>query len=272
VEQLAHGNQRWLEGQPSFRPPSEPIRTRDYDVALIADDTTVKRFVLEHHYEGSYPSARVRIGLYRHGELVGVAVFSTPGQPLVLTNVFPTLPTAALAELGRFVLLDEVPGNGETWFLGQAFRLLRERGYLGIVSFSDPVARPSPTGEIVFPGHIGTIYQAHNAVYLGRSTPQTKRLFPDGRIYSQRAKSKARNGESGAGYASAILERYGAPAAPDDPEARRAWVAEWVPKLTRPFRHRGCYRYAWTLNRRYRHLLATPDAASQPYPKTTVRR
>lgn len=37
-------------------------------------------------------------------------------------------------------------------------------------------------GALVFGGHIGTISQAHNAVYLGRGTARTHRLLPDGTV------------------------------------------------------------------------------------------
>ncbi len=35
-------------------------------------------------------------------------------------------------ELGRFVLLDSVPANGESFFLGQCFTLLRREGLAGV--------------------------------------------------------------------------------------------------------------------------------------------
>lgn len=51
------------------------------------------------------PAPRHRIGHYRRGELVGVAVFSHPCSDAVLTNVFDA-PATLSVELGRFVLLD----------------------------------------------------------------------------------------------------------------------------------------------------------------------
>lgn len=281
MDELALGNQRWLGGRESYRPSGEVIAPREYDVALVEDDATAKRFVLEHHYSGAYVAARERVGLYRRGRLVGVAVVSVPMHAKVLTNVFPGVSVDALGELGRFVLVDEVPGNGESWFLARAFELLRGRGYVGLVSFSDPQSRTTAAGEVVHAGHVGCIYQATNARYLGRGDARTLRLLPDARVFSNRAASKIRNGERGKGYAGRILERYGAPPAPEDPDERRAWMAEWVAKLTRPQRHRGNYRYSWVLNRRYRHLLEEPrddePAAArqrfkpQPYPKTIDR-
>ena len=62
----------------------------------------------------------------KHAVLQGVAVFSHPCNDRVLTSVFPGRATDSV-ELGRFVLLDEVPGNGETWMLFHAWRPARYR-------------------------------------------------------------------------------------------------------------------------------------------------
>lgn len=249
--------QRWLFGRDSYRPAGEPINTRDYDVADIAGDVEAKQFVLAHHYSGTYPAARFRCGLYRHGQLVGVAVFSHPCHERVLTSVFPGDALTSV-ELGRFVLLQDVPANGETWMLGQCFRSLRARGIRGVVSFSDPMSRTSADGRRVFPGHIGTIYQAHNGQYTGRATPRTLRLLPDGTVMSARALQKIRTGDRGWRYAAAQLETAGAPALSGD---RREWLRAAL-AVTRPVRHRGNHRYAWALDRRSQIALA-----SFPYPK-----
>jgi hypothetical protein len=157
-------------------------------------------------------------------------------------------------ELGRFVLLDDVPGNGETWFLARTFKMMREMGFLGIVSFSDPVQRMNRHGHLVFPGHLGIIYQAANAAYLGRSTPRTLTLLPDGQVFSDRAASKVRDCEQGVEYAVACLVRHGATPPPrtDDRFTLRLWLALWRPQLCRPLRHHGNHRYAWGLDRRVR--------------------
>jgi len=110
-------NQRWNRGRASYRPPQETIRKSDYEIGEIADDRTARDFVVEHHYSRSVPAMRFRAGLYRHGTLVGVAIFSHPCSDAVLTNVFP-LPVRSAVELGRFVLTDEEPGNAETFCSG----------------------------------------------------------------------------------------------------------------------------------------------------------
>lgn len=256
-------NQRWLFGRDSYRAPEERIDPSEYDVVSIAGDTIPKRFVLEHHYSGSYPSARYRFGLYRGDTLAGVAVFSHPCRNEVLTSVFPGEPTDSV-ELGRFVLLEEVKGNGETWFLARCFEQLRREGLRGVVSFSDPLPRVDiTTRRVVFPGHIGTIYQAHNAVYAGRATARTIRVLPDGRVLSDRALSKIRQGDKGWRYAAALLERAGAPPCDGD---RLAWLRQWLPAVTRPTRHPGNHRYAWKLSKRTA-MTVVPAA----YPKLVDR-
>lgn len=252
-------NQRWHQGRASYRPAGEVIRTSDYDVAEIAADSIAKAFVLRHHYSGTYPAARFRFGLYRRGELAGVAVFSVPCHAAVLTNVFPG-DFRDSAELGRFVLLDEVPGNGETWFLARCFEQLRGR-LVGVVSYSDPCPRTAADGSIVFPGHVGTIYQAFNGAYLGRGRARTLRLLMDGRVFSERAITKIRAQDRGWRYAAARLEAAGA--APLGSLTPSEWLATWLPRVTRPLKSLGNHRYAWGLTRRAQRALP----ASRPFPK-----
>lgn len=259
--------QRWLFRKDRYRPAGEPIDAHEYEVAPIDDDATAKGFVLEHHYSGTYPAARFRSGLYnRYGTLVGVAVFSHPCRDSVLTSVFPGRATDAV-ELGRFVLTNDVPANGETWFLGQAFAHLRREGLRGVVSFSDPFPRTDEHGHRVFPGHIGTIYQAHNAVYTGRATARTLRLLPKGQVLSDRAIQKIRRAERGWSYAVEQLVRAGAKLDADltIERERQAWLARTLKALTRTVRHPGNHRYAWALNRRVSVALPT-----LPYPKAVL--
>lgn len=255
-------NQRWNGGRDSYRPAGEVINPSEYDVAPIRTDSVAKAFILEHHYSGSYPAARFRHGLYRHGELVGVAVFSHPCSNRVLTKVFPLKDAKDAVELGRLVLLDEVPGNGESFFVAQAFRLLRQEGIAGVVSFSDPVRRTTADGTVVLPGHVGTIYQALSATYLGRGDGRLLKILPDGTSFNHRAEQKIRRREQGWRYAAARLEAFGADPLTESVDSA-AWLETWLPQLTRPLRHRGNHKYAWGFHRTMRKALPL----SRQYPK-----
>jgi len=257
------GCQRWLERKALYRRIGEAFRASAFVVEELVGDTTAKQFVIEHHYSASYPAARFRFGLYERGTLVGVAVFSHPCRNEVLTSVFPGDPMQS-AELGRFVLLDRVPGNGESWFLARCLEALAGR-LRGVVSFSDPVPRQALDGRTVMPGHVGVIYQASNATYCGRSTARTLRLLPDGSVFSDRAAQKIRKLERGWEYAAAQLVAHGADARHGDP---REWLRWWLPRVTRTFRHPGNHRYAFGLRRSVKRSLP----ASLPYPKAIERR
>ncbi len=253
-------NQRWREKRDSYRPAGEVIRTADYDVESIPGDKVAREFIERHHYSGRYVAARRRFGYYRKGELVGVAVFSVPCSPAVLTNVFPGDWRASL-ELGRFVLLDEVPGNGESHFLGKCLSTLHRDGFIGVVSFSDPVQRTTADGRRIFPGHVGTIYQASNARFVGLGRARTLRLLPDGTVFSERAINKIRKQESGWKYCVRQLEEHGAdPLGATEPAE---WLKLAVQAVTRPLRHGGNYKYAFPLDR----ALKRRFKASLPYPK-----
>lgn len=255
--------QRWRARRDTYRPAGEVIDVSRYEVAPMRGDREARAFVEAHHYSGTFPAARFRFGLYRGGDLVGVAVYSHPCNDLALKPL-PGGPGPNV-ELGRFVLLDDVPANGETWFLARTFELLRREHLEGIVSFSDPVARRTEAGAVVFGGHVGTIYQSHNATYLGRSRPSSLRLLPDGRVLHARGVAKVRGKEVGWRYVvGGLVERYGVEAPTDESEAGlRAWIDATLPLLTRRLRHGGNHKYVWALDRRIRKHLPR----SQAYPK-----
>lgn len=258
--------QRWKCRRDSYRPAGEVIDTASYGVEAV-EESAAKAFVEAHHYSGSYPAARVRVGLYRSrkfwaAELVGVCVFGVPAQRRTVPAYASGVADGVV--LSRFVLRDEVPANGETWFLARAFRVLRRaRPEVGVViSYSDPLRRVAVDGSVVLPGHVGTIYQAFNGQYLGRSGSETLHLSADGRIVSRRALSKIKLEERGAAYAYRQLLEMGAP--PRNPlEESSAYVARAMASTAfRRVRHPGNHVYAWPLSR---SCTLAPSAG--PYPK-----
>lgn len=251
--------QRWRERRGSYRPAGETFAPLGWEVAPMSSDAEARAFVVAHHYSASYPAARRRFALRAPGgDLAGVAVFSVPMHPAVMRP----FPVATSAELGRFVLLDGVRGNGESWFLARCFDLLRREGFDGIVSHADPMQRTDASGARVFGGHIGTIYQATNATYDGRTRASTQRLLPDGRVFSARAASKIRSGERGREYAAAELVKHGARPMEGGEDAG-AWLREVLAQVTRTARHPGQHRYLFALSRAAKRAL--PEG--RPYPK-----
>jgi len=229
-----------------------------YEVARIPGDKEARAFVERHHYSGSYPAARARFGLHRGSELVGVAVLSQPASQAALDKALP-YPGANRAELGRFVLLDDVPANGESWFLARAFELARADGFDAVVAHSDPEPR-TVQGRTLFAGHVGTIYQATNAVYRGKTNAASLRILLDGTILSPRALSKVRAKDKGWKY---VVENLVARGAPEPSGDWDEWVTLAVRHVSRRFRHPGNHRYVWALDRALRKLLPRP----MPYPK-----
>lgn len=261
-----HRCQRWRGGQDAYRPAGEPIDPAPYAVELVGE-ADAKAFVVREHYSRSYPAARCRVGLYRAGAgLVGVAVFSVPIQGAAVSR-WTGQPEAAGVELGRFVLRDDVPANGETWFLRRAFALLRadKPDVRAVLSYSDPERRLTADGRVVMPGHVGTIYQAFNGRYRGRGRARMLHVAPDGTVVSPRALSKVRLDEQGAAYAYAQLRALGAPAR-RPLEAGDAYVRRALSEGPfRAVRHPGNHVYAWGLDRLA--VRALEAAAVLPYPK-----
>jgi len=257
--------QRWRARKAVYRHIGEAFDPSRYAVAPV-EERPAREFVCEHHYAGSYPAARYRVGLF-HKEpfaaerLVGVAVFAVPMNQRVVPRYTGCAPSEGV-DLARFVLLDACPGNSESWFLARAFRCLRaERPDIrAVVSYSDPVPRQALDGTVVLPGHIGIIYQASGAQYHGRGSARRLLLDARGRVVSDRLLAKVRREEQGAGYAVRTLIQAGAPA-PRPGEDPRAYVERAVSSgAFRSMRHGGNHVYSWRLDRRG----ATPP---QRYPK-----
>lgn len=257
--------QRWNRTREAWRPAGELIDPTAYFVEPL-DERRAKTFVETNHYSRSYPAARFRVGLFERrpffeAELVGVAVFSVPMQKQVVPRWLGVEPNAGV-ERGRFVLLDRVPGNGETWFLARAFEQLRAaRPELrGVVSYSDPV--PRRVGDLTLtPGHVGTIYQAFNGRYLGRSSARRLLVARDGTVISGRSLSKVRNDERGRDYAEQRLVELGAEQRRPH-ESGRDWVARVLAGgAFTGVSHPGNHVYVWGLDRRLQL------AAGLAYPK-----
>jgi hypothetical protein len=251
-----------------------------HEVVHVRAHAEARAFVGTHHYSGTWKGGGQVFELRRRAKLVGVAVYSQPGGPAVLARWFPGHEKEAL-ELSRLVLLDDVLFNAETWFLARTRELLWRLGYLGVISFSDPAPRDLAGGGFVFPGHVGTTYQAASALYVGRTKREAQWLFGDGSVFPLRCRTKIRAYARGAPpavcqgweYARDVLLARGAPPftfAFGD-AAAAVWCDVALGYLARARIHPGQHRYLWAKKgaaRRdlERHLAAT-GIRPLPYPE-----
>lgn len=132
-----------------------------------------KEFVKEHHYSHGIHNGPMCYGMLDGENLVGVLAFATPCSENVCASVFGVDMKRSVTELHRLVLLDEVPKNGESWFISKVLRQFKKDrpDYNAILSFADATQ-----------GHVGTIYQATNAIYAGMSGKATFFLDETGRL------------------------------------------------------------------------------------------
>lgn len=271
--------QRWRHRSDSWREAGERIDPTRHGVEVVPQ-SLARPFVEVHHYSGTYPAARLAVGLWRSprrgrspSTLAGVAVFSVPMQQSVVPSRLGLPPTAGV-ELGRLVLLDEVEGDGETWFLARAFDALRDAlpEVRGVVSYSDPMPRTTVGGSIVMPGHIGTIYKAHNGRYVGRGAARTLLLDPMGRVISARALSKLRLGEVGKDYAERQLLSAGAPRRHAG-ESGESYVRRVLASgCLRAVKHPGNHCYVWAVGRsvKERREIVKGLPPGLPYPRLSA--
>jgi hypothetical protein len=251
--------QRWAEQESRWVSHRQLCDTRVIEAAPLPEEDA-KAFIMTHHYSGSYPAARCRVGIYERGKLVGVCVFGIPAGPTVL-ETWTGFGQDEAVELSRFVLLDSVGYNAESHALKLARRVLLEHlpELRALVSFSDPVPRYTLTGACVLPGHQGTIYQATNGAYLGRTTPRTLYLDAEGRVISARAMQKVAQQQRGHEYAERLIVEAGAPPRRAG-ECPKAWLAR-AKRCLRKIRHTGNHGYVWGLKR------GVSFASKAAYPK-----
>lgn len=268
---LTQRSQRWRDRRARFVPAASEIDPRILSVDVIDTRLQAAPFVHAHHYAASMPVSRLSVGLFRNGaggrsELVGVCIFSVPINNASVSKSAGLGDPRSACDLGRLVLLDDVGGNGESYLVARAFRLLRRErpDILSVISYADPVRRVDGEGKVFLPGHVGALYAVMGSRYVGRSTPRTDLILPDGRPLSSRAISKIRNGETGQRYATDNLVRAGA-RTPRLGEDRADWLRGLEHSgFLRRHKHPGNHIYLFPLTKAAR--LAARNVPSHPYP------
>lgn len=120
----------------------------------------VDAFIAAHYLHKRPAVVVLALRMIAHERAVGTCVFSLPPR-----ETAKRYGGGVAWELARLYLLDEVPKNAETWFIGRAVRWIKRHrpDVSTLVSYADPSA-----------GHRGTIYRAANWTADGRTDDERK--------------------------------------------------------------------------------------------------
>lgn len=130
---------------------------REWTVRPCTQTEAVDLIVRAHYAAGAPNTSVARHALVRADnpdKLYGVALWLPPKRRAA-ESVNRVNPRGVLA-LSRFVVLDDVPANGESFLLGRSMRLVDRRAWPTLLTYADTRH-----------GHVGTIYRATNWTYLG---------------------------------------------------------------------------------------------------------
>lgn len=167
------------------------LEISDFEVRKLSR-TIARPFISHLHYSGGCGIACTAWGLFHSptNELLGAIAFQTPISENVRDSIFgPVVCDCGadrlnrecnrddchliyphhhrgehVTELHRLATKEKCPPNTESWFISRALKRLKEHKpkYWAIISMAD-------SSE----GHKGTIYQASNAIYYGKTGKET---------------------------------------------------------------------------------------------------
>jgi len=122
--------------------------------------TTISNFVIKHHYKHKAGASGWSFGAFFDGQLVGVCGFGKLASHTATRGVAGAERADCVWELNRLVLLDEIPKNSESRFIGWCLRQL-PKGTI-VVSYADTAKN-----------HTGVVYKATNWIYTGLTKART---------------------------------------------------------------------------------------------------
>lgn len=131
-------------------------RVRDMTVAPVAT-CDVNEFAKRYHYTQTGGNMPWRWGLWHGPVLHGVVAYNLPTRT-VCESVFGAEHHEHVWHMGRLILSDASPRNSESRLIGGSLRAI-ERDYPNVWCILTYAAADV--------GHIGTVYQATNAIYSG---------------------------------------------------------------------------------------------------------
>jgi hypothetical protein len=139
-----------------FDEETEVSKVRDFNVHPVSRDE-VQFFAEQWHYSKSAGSVLWAYGLYDHFKLLGVVAYNMPTRE-VCAFPFGEEYVDSVAHMGRLICRDESPRNSESRLIAQSLKMLKE---------DKPNFRAVITYAAGRQNHLGYVYQATNALYLG---------------------------------------------------------------------------------------------------------
>jgi len=191
-----------------------------------------KEYIEKNHYSHKIPQAiKFRFGFYYDDKLIGCCIYSVPANYHCVSCLFDDEQQLICVELSRFYGEDDTCKNFESYCISKTFDILKDK-YDFILSYADS-----------YFNHVGTIYQALNFLYLGKTNKETRFLYND-KLITRRA--LGRNGNS-------------------EKEDREKLLLLGAKQIKMP----GKYKYIYLIcnRRRKKELLKKLKCSVLPYPK-----
>lgn len=138
-------------------------------VVSAASRTDVHEFCKRWHYSKTGGNMTWNYGLWDGVVLVGCVSYNLPTMPAA-ESFFGKERWSWVTHMGRLVCAEDAPKNSESKLIAGSMKLLKK---------DYPVMRAVVTYAAASEGHIGYVYQATNALYLG--TTQRKHFYIDER-------------------------------------------------------------------------------------------
>jgi hypothetical protein len=128
------------------------------DVEIKSGGDEVVEYIKNNHYSGTCNPISNKWKLLYNGNIVGGIVFANPMSEKV--REFVTENKKEVTELHRLYTDERCGKNVESWFISHSLNKLKNKKskYRFVISYAD-------TAE----NHVGTVYQACNAVYTGNT-------------------------------------------------------------------------------------------------------
>ena len=173
-------HQRTIREQAPPEPDEDVKRelARSFEHATVreVDYQTAKPHILRYEWLGTMGASRWFFALYFGEHIAGIAAFGATAGTRTTESVAGVENANRVCTLVRGCCLPWAHPHSASWFIPRASRLMAERyGKNIVVAYSDERA-----------GEVGTVYQATNWIYAGRSNPSQQFRTPNGRVHDGR--------------------------------------------------------------------------------------